>query len=1231
MIVQYTKQGKIDKQAATELLKVILANGGTGGPGERHKDMAITGMAVKLPQADDLREFWQNIRHGMDCIGDYPAARQKDSTGFIRSFINDGDSPLQFHPGGYLNEIDKFDYKFFQISPNEASLMDPHQRLFLETAWAALEDAGYGGKQLSGSKTGVYLGYNSERTYGQFIAKNEPSAASISVTGNLPPVTAGRIAYILDFKGPCLLVDTACSSSSVAVHLACQAIRNGDCDQAIAGGVRISLTPAAGVHDNELGLVSKSLKTKAFDENSDGTVWGEGVAAIFIKPLSNALKDGDSIYAVIKGSAINQDGKSAGLTAPNSLAQAEVITQAWREAGIDPETISYIETHGTGTKLGDPIEVDGIQKSFRKYTSKKQICAIGSVKTNIGHLDSVAGVAGIIKAVLALKNREIPPSLHFEVPNRKINFLDSPVYVNNRLTPWLTNGFPRRCGVSSFGFSGTNCHFVLEEAPEHDEAPNITATGEIGVLAVTAKSETGLKGLIARYLAFLQSNPRVNLKDFCYTINTGRGHYPYRLWVTFHDYPDLIAKLTVIDFPAKAKESFGKGFFYGELKPAHRGAGDRKAGEPETNQIKELTRLANEKLKAWVAANFSDQILPDQIGELYTSGADLDWEELYRGEKRRRVHAPGYPFERSRCWLDSVIASVNCPAEQITSGPVPAFSKVPVVAISGRIDAAYSTWEKELAQLWGEVLGLLEININDSFYELGGDSIIAVRIVNMLNQRTGTGIQVADLLKNSTVSQLAEFIAGASPANHVVINPAEEREYYPVSSSQKRTYIAAQHQGAGTSYNIPNVILIDGTVNIDRLKKVFRILVHRHEAFRTTFGIVGAELVQKVQPDMDFEIEYSKLAVDTDGNKVDQYEQRIKEKVQAFIRPFDLSKAPLLRAGLVEISPNKYVLMYDMHHIISDGTSLNILAGEFTALYRGEELPALRIQYKDYAIWQNDFLNSDLSKKQEEFWLGQFAGEIPLLDLPADYPRSSVRSYEGDNITVCLDREYLDKLSKLALETGTTLFMLLLAAYNLLLAKHTGREDIIVGTNVAGRPHADLENVIGMFTNTLALRNYPRAERTFRDFLAEVKQNALNAYQNQDYPYEKMLEKLGLQRDPGRNPLFDTVLTIQEAQRDDQDIHRDFEITPYEFDRKVARLDLLLMITEIPAGLHMNWEYSSRLFYRERIARMQKQLIMILDQILENPDLKLGEISITRDLFAANSSVLTLDSGNFEF
>lgn len=600
-----------------------------------NKDIAIIGMACRYAKADHPEEFWASLRQGLDLIGPLPTRRKADTDAYLAGLGIDI-SQIEYSEVAYLDDIDTFDPAFFKISPKEASLMDPNQRIFLMTAWKAVEDAGYGGKRLAGTETGIYLGFSNDfgYEYKRFVAELEPGSNAVSTAGNIKSIIASRIAYIMDLKGPSMVVDTACSSSLTAIHLACTALRNGECDMALAGSVKTHLITVKGGEDG-IGILSSIGRARTFDESSDGTGSGEGCGVLMLKPLKKALEDRDAVYAVIKGSAVNQDGSSIGITAPNSLAQAAVIEKAWKDAGIDPETVTYIEAHGTGTKLGDPIEIDGVTRAFRKYTRKNQFCGIGSVKTNLGHLDHAAGIAGIMKMILALQHRELPPSLHFRNPNPKIDFANSPVYVVDSLREWQTvPETPRRGGVSAFGLSGTNTHIILEEAPAKAHLPGEERKGP-QIFTISAMSANGLERLADTYRTFFARQSSLSVTSLCCTANTGRGHYAHRAAFIVKDPADCREKLNgfAVEGPHPA------GVYYGE------------ARVKKEEECRELSDLANAKLKELAGQAEPDLRLLEELARLYVQGADVEWEELYREVKVKRINLPTYPFEQKRCWL----------------------------------------------------------------------------------------------------------------------------------------------------------------------------------------------------------------------------------------------------------------------------------------------------------------------------------------------------------------------------------------------------------------------------------------------------------------------------------------------------------------------------------------------------------------------------------------------------
>ncbi|WP_068773785.1 SDR family NAD(P)-dependent oxidoreductase [Paenibacillus sp. FJAT-26967] len=617
------------------------------------RDIAIIGVSCRFADAANKEEYWQSLVQGKDHIRPFPEERERLNEPYLaaKKAVRPNDS---YYEAGFLEQVDLFDYDFFSLSPKEASLMSPSQRLFLESAWEAIEDAGYGGGLLQNSLTGIFLGHSTDFgvSYKEFIESSSPDDMSVSISGNINSIIASRISYLLNLQGPSLVVDTACSSSLVAVHQACRSIRSGDCDLALAGSVKVDLLPLTSIKakEDEIGITSSDSRARTFDDSSEGTGLGEGVAAILLKPLSQALADGDHIYALIKGSAINQDGTSAGLTAPNPSAQSDVIERAWKDAGIDPETIGYFEAHGTGTNLGDPIEISGIEEAMSRYTDKKQFCAIGSVKTNLGHLDHAAGIAGMVKAIFALKERMLPASLHFQKPNKRINFETSPVYVNDRIRPWIAGGNPRRCGISSFGLSGTNCHVVLEEAaPGPADVPGdvhspLRNQGQ-NLLTLSAKGQEGLRDLVRAYQFRLYNHDVMDLRDMCYTANTGRGHYSHRLAVLFDDQADLriqLDRLSSLDVN-KWQDS---AVLYGEHRIVSENQTLRKKGELTRTEKLKLTQAGKELTEG-------SSLSIKELVQIYLSGGDINWQVLYEGENRKRLSLPTYPFARTSCWVEA--------------------------------------------------------------------------------------------------------------------------------------------------------------------------------------------------------------------------------------------------------------------------------------------------------------------------------------------------------------------------------------------------------------------------------------------------------------------------------------------------------------------------------------------------------------------------------------------------
>ncbi|MGH9763263.1 MAG: type I polyketide synthase, partial [Blastocatellia bacterium] len=433
-----------------------------------------------------------------------------------------------------LEGLQLFDAGFFGISPREAEIIDPQHRLFLECAWEALEDSGYDTERYKGS-VGVYAG-SGFNNYLFYLLSNRELVRAVGlsqiIAENHAAYLPNRVSYKLNLKGPSYAVQTTCSTSLVAVHLACQGLLNRECDMALAGGVNVSAV-SEGYQYQEGGVLSPDGHCRAFDAEARGTVGGDGVGIIVLKRLADALSDGDTVHGVIKGSAINNDGADKiGFTAPSVEGQADVIRKAQLLARVEPETIAYVEAHGTGTVLGDPIEIAALTQAFRAGTDRNGFCAIGSVKTNIGHLDAAAGIAGLIKTVLAIKKAELPPSINFREPNPLLNLANSPFYVNTSLVPWHDNGSPRRAGVSSFGIGGTNAHVILEDGPPVRSGPTLRM---FQLLVISARTEFACNDAARRLRAHIAQDPEIAIADVAYTLQVGRRAFRHRRFVVCAD------------------------------------------------------------------------------------------------------------------------------------------------------------------------------------------------------------------------------------------------------------------------------------------------------------------------------------------------------------------------------------------------------------------------------------------------------------------------------------------------------------------------------------------------------------------------------------------------------------------------------------------------------------------------------------------------------------------------
>ncbi|GGD98654.1 non-ribosomal peptide synthetase [Paenibacillus nasutitermitis] len=519
--------------------------------------------------------------------------------------------------------------------------------------------------------------------------------------------------------------------------------------------------------------------------------------------------------------------------------------------------------------------------------------------------------------------------------------------------------------------------------------------------------------------------------------------------------------------------------------------------------------------------------------------------------------------------------------------------------------------ERRMAELWEKVLERAGVGAQDSFFELGGHSLKAMLLAADIQRVFRVAIPLRDIFKAPTVRAMARYVTEAPENIHSSLQPLPERNVYELSSAQRRLYTLDQIEGIGTSYNMPRATLLEGKLDPDRLKRAFSEIVQRHEAFRTSFEIADGEPVQRIHDHADVDIPYWDGSEDADLDPERGLTGRAERLFEAFIRPFDLGKAPLFRVGIVALGKDRHVLLTDMHHIVSDGYSVGILVREFVKLYAGEggELPEMTLQYKDFAAWQNGFVKTEAAERQLRYWAEKLSGELPVLNLPTDFPRPALQSFEGASIRFSAERGLRDRLERLARESGGTLYMVLLAAYSTLLSKLSAQQDLIVGAPVLGRTHAELQSIIGMFVSTLAIRCRPQGDRTFAGLLAEVKTSLLEAYDNQDVQFDLLLERLQFKRDPGRNPVFGTMLALQEAPQNERNAG-EMKLNPVSYGKRDSKFDLSLFAQPDESGIHFEYEYATKLFTQETMSKMADDFLAVLDAVSRDPDIALHDIEI---------------------
>ncbi|MEJ2415523.1 MAG: SDR family NAD(P)-dependent oxidoreductase [Exilibacterium sp.] len=702
-------------------------------PSRQH--IAIIGMAGRFPGSENLAEFWQNLSQGRQVVSGLPCER-REKLGLYRGAAEYPELEKYCY-GAFLDHIDHFDPLFFKISPTQAQSIDPQQRLMLQTVWSTIEEAGYDPCSLAGSLTGVFIG-GAASEYGQVIHQSRKQVGGENFTGVLNTMLPNRISFVLDLQGPSEPVDTACSSSLAAVHRAVQSIRCGECETALAGGVSLILTFGGFIAFGASGMLAEDGCCKSFDERADGYVRGEGVAAVYLKPVEKARADGDNIRGIIRGSAIRHGGHATSITAPNVKAQVQLLNAALADAGIPAARLGYIEAHGTGTKIGDPIEINALKQVFAPADSDEQTaktCAIGTVKSNLGHLEAAAGIAGLIKTVLCLKHKILPALATLDTDNKMIRLENTPLYLLREKTPWSaptdSNGetLPRCAGVSSFGVGGVIVHLILEEEIFEQTLPAQQENAPY-IIALSAKSEQQLREYALNLIDTLSQPSTPALRDIALTLLYGRHAYSHRLALVASTQEEVICGL----------KSF-----------CDQNAGGNQFFHDHTANGNSLPELMDRESAGVLAEHYIRQRDFGRLALLWVKGVALDWQALWPTSGYKKVSLPTYPFARETCW--------------VSIRPVAATSKNNVLpkesGVAAKPNQTGNSISEKITAILSDVLQIPESRLNPEtpLVDYGVDSLSGLRIMQRLHKDYGDHIPVAAIIENPTVTQLSAYLA----------------------------------------------------------------------------------------------------------------------------------------------------------------------------------------------------------------------------------------------------------------------------------------------------------------------------------------------------------------------------------------------------------------------------------------------------------------------------------------
>ncbi|MGR8931280.1 MAG: amino acid adenylation domain-containing protein [Gammaproteobacteria bacterium] len=1052
------------------------------------EDIAVIGMSGIFPDAEDLEVFWNNLITGVDPITEIPPQRWiwQDYYGDTFGAANKMNSKW----GGFIPDVDQFDYGFFGLSENEALYMDPQQRLFLQTVWKTIEDGGYQVSALKKETVGVFVGVEF-CDYKDLLDQLGEYKAEMAI-GNAPNMTANRVSFYFDFNGPSEAIDTACSSSLIAVNRAVRSIQSGESSMAIAGGVSLTLSPKTMIGTSQLNIYSPDGRCKTLDKNANGYVKGEGIGAILLKPLSRAIEDGDNIIGLIKGCATNHGGRSNSITAPNPVAQARLLVNAYQDAGIDPERISYLEMHGTGTQLGDPIEIEGMKSAFHKLaqatgkTLRKQgYCGIGSVKTNIGHLEPAAGIAGLIKILLAMREEQLPANLHFEELNPLIKLEETPFYVVDKAQQWKRqtddNGFPLPyvAGISSFGFGGSNAHVVIEEWRKN--ASSSSSVSNPMAFILSARNKDRLRAYATTLLSFAEKaeDKGISLADTTYTLQIGRQAMNERLAFVVHDWQECIANLR-----SYLADTSGKVAYQGNI--------------IDTSAM--VRDLLDAELQAFIVQRRNIELL----AKYWVLGVEVNWNVLYQDQQSRRIPLPTYPFAKTRCWPVADNQAVNVRQTVIANREKQSLDELEQLEPECRENTDNSQVNRRIVDKIARITGRKPEDIQLTAHlsaDLNLDSIKMMGLVNeLVSDLPAEQIQHFNQLGMNTIVGRAQTVAGlidvfaysdaesAKGDEPAAFAPLTDRSIVSQDSSPvdktvkllnaQTLFLPAYFLTKSSS--LCSYLEIKGELDLDRANECWRKLIDRHPSLRirfhwpskpkATFADVSAEFVDSFTVPSITVTDISPLSIADQNSAIGRvFEAQLN-------RQWDLAQWPLHEFSIIKKSEQDFILLWSNEHIVSDGLSNQQALKEFLQLYQaltdGVELSPANTASDQAYRHMVQTMNSYQNQQEDEAYIRFNQQHTGTYCFNPERKSPNVASAHFVNRSRRLSTDQTKALIELTKTSRFSLNSLLIAAFLKALSAHDQtQQQFILQVPTSGRiyPNVEIADAIGCFAQNLSL------------------------------------------------------------------------------------------------------------------------------------------------------------------